>query len=159
MRRDRDRNRYHQDRNKTGSGPQKRSQVDRNNGERRRDNNGRRRDYQDENTGMDLERPGRLSPYPRTLDRLSAPATKRSEQIKLRRYGVIFFDTLAAAKAQIATIKSERPKYDQLNIVIRAESPMDDPELGKFGKVFAGAAWALIHDRRVSDGWYNEPHE
>ena len=43
--------------------------------------------------------------------------------------------------------------------MIRAEGNMEDPELLAIGnvKVFAGTAWALIHDRRVADGWYNEP--
>jgi len=75
-----------------------------------------------------------------------------------RRYGIVFFDTLAAAKNDLLRLQEMARGFDQLNIVIRAEASMDDPELAAIGKVFAGAAWALIHDRRVTDGWYNEAH-
>lgn len=77
----------------------------------------------------------------------------------LRRYAVAIFDTHQAAKADRAALVEQAATVDQLNIVIRAEGPMDDPELTSIGnvKVFAGTAWALIHDRRVADGWYNEP--
>lgn len=74
------------------------------------------------------------------------------------RYGVIFYDTFALAKADLETLAAKKAEFDQLNIVIRAEGDMDDPDLTPYGKVFAGAAWALIHDRRVADGWYNDPH-
>jgi hypothetical protein len=48
---------------------------------------------------------------------------------------------------------------EQLNVVIRAEANMDDPVLLMIPKVkvFAGTAWALIHDRRIADGWYDVP--
>lgn len=83
-----------------------------------------------------------------------------TEPIKVakRRYGIVFFDTLAAAKNDLSRLQDMARGFDQLNIVIRAEASMDDPELAAIGKVFAGAAWALIHDRRVTDGWYNETH-
>ena len=79
-------------------------------------------------------------------------------KVAKRRYGIVFFDTLAAAKNDLPRLQEMARGYDQLNIVIRAEASMDDPELAAIGKVFAGAAWALIHDRRVTDGWYNEAH-
>ena len=70
------------------------------------------------------------------------------------------FETLAAAKADLDKIRSQLSECDQLNVVIKAESTMDDPEILGLGKVkiFAGAAWSLIHERRVADGWYQEPH-
>lgn len=74
-----------------------------------------------------------------------------------KRYGVVFFQTLEEAKSQADKILDKAKEVDQLNIVIRSEANMDDPELCQYGKVFAGEAWALIHDRRVADGWYNEP--
>jgi hypothetical protein len=52
-----------------------------------------------------------------------------------------------------------KQQCDQLNIVIKAEGSMDDPELLNYGKIYAGEAWHLIHKRRETDGWYNEPHE
>lgn len=79
-------------------------------------------------------------------------------KLPARRYGIIFYETLAAAKADISKLQEMARGFDQLNIVIRAEASMDDPELSAIGKVFAGAAWALIHDRRVAEGWYNEAH-
>lgn len=75
-----------------------------------------------------------------------------------KRYGVVFYDTLNGAKEDQPRLLDKAKEVDQLNIVIRAEAPMDDAELLQYGKLYAGAAWALIHDRRVEEGWYNEPH-
>lgn len=75
-----------------------------------------------------------------------------------KRYGVVFYDSLFAAKADLDTLRKKASDVDQLNIVIRAESDMDDQELTKIGKVFAGPAWTLVHERRVEEGWYNNPH-
>jgi len=91
-----------------------------------------------------------------------APKQERPEppfKHVLRRYAVAIFDTHQAAKAERDALVEKASAVDQLNIVIRAEGSMDDPELTSIGnvKVFAGTAWALIHDRRVADGWYNEP--
>lgn len=69
---------------------------------------------------------------------------------------VVFFDNLAAAKTALEDLRKKSNETDQLNIVIRSESSMDDPELNKIGKVFAGAAWTLIHERRVQDGYYEK---
>jgi hypothetical protein len=76
-----------------------------------------------------------------------------------RRYGILFYDTLAAAKADMEGLKAKLGEVDQLNIVLRAEGGMDDPELNALEnvKIFAGAAWTLIHERRVADGWYERP--
>jgi hypothetical protein len=78
---------------------------------------------------------------------------------KLRPYGLVFFDSLHSAKANLADLKEQAAKVGQLNIVIRAEGPIEDAELSQIGKVFAGAAWTLIHERRVQDGWYDSPRE
>ena len=75
-----------------------------------------------------------------------------------KRYGVVFYDTIEAAKEDGTVLLDKAREVDQLNIVIRAESPMDDSQLLQYGKLFAGEAWTLIHERRVEDGWYNEPH-
>jgi hypothetical protein len=83
---------------------------------------------------------------------------KPQKQPPLRNFGLLIYDSFAAAKADLAGIKAAAQKVDQLNIVIRAEGPMDDPELTPFGKVFAGAAWTLIHERRKADGWYEQKH-
>ena len=75
-----------------------------------------------------------------------------------KKYGVVFHDTLAAAKNDIDNMRSTSRGLDQLNIVIRAEADMDDPDLNRVGKVFAGLAWTTIHERRVDEGWYLDPH-
>jgi len=78
----------------------------------------------------------------------------------MRRYGVVFYDNHALAREDAANLLEKSKEVDQLNIVIRAEGTMDDPELLKYGKIFAGEAWHLIHRRRVDDDkWYDEPHE
>lgn len=74
-----------------------------------------------------------------------------------KRYGYVFYDSFHAAKGDIEGIRAKASQVDQLNIIIRAEGDMEDVELNKVGKVFAGAAWTLIHERRVEEGWYNEP--
>jgi hypothetical protein len=70
-------------------------------------------------------------------------------------YGVIFFANFDQAKLQMDQIVAKKSEVDQLNIVIEAEGNMDDPDLVIHGKVFAGAAWTLIHQRRTEDGWYD----
>lgn len=74
-------------------------------------------------------------------------------------YGLAMYDTLAQAKADLETLAQEAKRFDQLNIVIRADANMEDPELMALGnvKIFAGAAWSLIHERRRDEGWYSEP--
>lgn len=93
----------------------------------------------------------------------NAPKKKVAPEIPfqhiVKRYGLAIFDTFQQAKAERAELEEKAKTFDQLNIVIRAEGNMDDPELVSIGnvKVFAGAAWALIHERRKQDGWYDEP--
>lgn len=76
-----------------------------------------------------------------------------------RQYKVVFFDTLVQAKSDLENLKQIAAGCDQLNIVVRAEASMDDAELTAIGKLFCGAAWALIHERRRDAGWYEQPHE
>jgi hypothetical protein len=71
------------------------------------------------------------------------------------RCAAVFFDTFMQAKADLEKLRGEATRCDQLNIVIRQEGDMDDPELSAVGKVYAGAAWALIHERRQQEGWYD----
>jgi hypothetical protein len=73
-----------------------------------------------------------------------------------KKYRVVFFDTLNQAKSDIENLKKLAASCDQLNIVVRAEANMDDLELNQIGKLFCGAAWALVHDRRRGDGWYQD---
>lgn len=91
----------------------------------------------------------------------AAPAVEitRKAPPVMRRYGVIFYDNHAQAREDAATLLEKSKEVDQLNIIIRAEGTMDDPELLKYGKIFAGEAWHLIHRRRVDEKWYDEPHE
>ncbi len=84
-----------------------------------------------------------------------AVAAKSSDKA----YRVAFYDTIAQAKGDVNALRELAAQCDQLNIVVRAEAPMDDAELTSVGKLFCGAAWALIHERRKSDGWYEQPHE
>ena len=76
-----------------------------------------------------------------------------------RTYKAVYFDTLAQAKSDLNNLRELASQCDQLNIIIRAEASMDDPDLTSIGKLFCGAAWTLIHDRRAADGWYSAPHE
>lgn len=78
---------------------------------------------------------------------------------EIKRYGVIFYDTLQAAKADLERIGQQAAGYDQLNVVVRNEASMDDPDFNQMDKVklFAGAAWTIIHERRKEEGWYDSP--
>jgi hypothetical protein len=87
------------------------------------------------------------------------PIALRASTSKVKKYGIQFYETLQSAKADIAKLREAAAQCDQLNIVVRAEPTVDDPELLQIGKVFSGAAWTLIHERRRQDGWYDEPHE
>ncbi len=101
---------------------------------------------------------GQRQPRPQGDAPQAVEVTRKAPPV-MRRYGVIFYDNHAQAREDAATLQAKAKECDQLNIVIRAEGTMDDPELLKFGKVFAGEAWHLIHRRRVDEKWYDEPHE
>lgn len=77
---------------------------------------------------------------------------------KPKTYDVVFYESLHQAKNDMETLAAKAKDVDQLNIVIHAESPMDDPDLLQFGIIYAGEAWTTIHKRRVEEGWYQEPH-
>lgn len=79
------------------------------------------------------------------------------ESHKPKRYGILFFETFMQAKTSKEQITEAARQVEQLNIVIKAEGDMNDPELREFGMVYAGAAWHLIHTRRVDEGWYTAP--
>ena len=73
-------------------------------------------------------------------------------------YRVHFFESFKAAKDAAESILESCNGCDQVNIVIKAEGNMEDPELlGIDAKVavFAGEAWHLIHTRRQEEGWYD----
>ena len=132
-------NQRSQQRNKDRSGKEKSSNRDRNK------NYNRRRRRPNKNKGGNKD--GAQEPRP----------PKPVKHIP-KRYGVVFYDTLNSAKEDGPNLLEKAKEVDQLNIVIRAEAPMDDPDLLQYGKLYAGEAWALIHDRRVEEGWYEVPH-
>lgn len=94
----------------------------------------------------------------KTVARPSAD-TASAAKVQDRRYAAVFYDTLTQAKSDLPRLKEAASNCDQVNIIVRAEANMDDPDLTAIGKLFCGAAWALIHDRRKEDGWYDSPHE
>lgn len=75
-----------------------------------------------------------------------------------RRFGVVFYESHQQAREDSAQLLEKAREVDQLNIVIKAEGTMDDPELLQYGKLYAGEAWYTIHQRRVEEGWYEVPH-
>lgn len=77
----------------------------------------------------------------------------------LKTYAVVFYENHALAREDVPKLQELAKDCDQLNIVIKAEGSMDDPELVAHGRVYAGEAWHLIHRRRTDEGWYNEKHE
>ena len=113
--------------------------------DRGRSNNRRRR------------RPNRSRPKKDGEKSASSTPQPEAKQIP-KRYGVIFYDTFMQAKEDHENLLGKAKEVDQLNIVIKAEGPMDDPELLQYGQLYAGEAWTLIHQRRVEEKWYEEPH-
>lgn len=78
------------------------------------------------------------------------------------RMKVLFYETFEAAYRDKSTIQDTAGDCDQLNVVIDQEGEMNDPQLLSLAdhvKVFAGEAWSLIHKRRQSDGWYDDPSD
>ncbi len=79
----------------------------------------------------------------------------------LKKYNLIFFDTFADAKAAKDHIVELSSECEQVNVVIREEGNMDDPDLiglSRKIKVFAGKAWTTVHERRLSEGWYGSSY-
>ena len=89
---------------------------------------------------------------PNDFSRYNAPDPKKN-------FHILFYDTFPAAKADSEKINSLCTLYDQVNLAIKAEGNMDDPELLGINprvKVYAGAAWYLIHERRMEENWYQK---
>ena len=87
---------------------------------------------------------------------------KRKPGPRNRKYNVIFFETFMEATQNSDKIEALSQGCDQINVVILAEGNMDDPNILDIApnvKLFAGAAWHLIHKRREEDGWYKEEQE
>ncbi|HYX35672.1 MAG TPA: hypothetical protein VE954_21460 [Oligoflexus sp.] len=138
--------------NQQGSGPGSGSgNQDRNRNRRRRGGGGGGNQQGSGGGGQRPQRQAGEAQAPVEIARTAPPV--------MRRYGIIFYDNHAQAREDMANLLEKSKEVDQLNIVIRAEGTMDDPELLKYGKIFAGEAWHLIHRRRVDDKWYDEPHE
>lgn len=74
------------------------------------------------------------------------------------KYGVVFYENTRAALSDLEAIKQKRGEVDQLNIVLKDESQDEDPTLADIGTIYAGSAWALVHERRVAEGWYEKEY-
>lgn len=89
----------------------------------------------------------------------SQPFTEKqsTSSSKPKIYGVLFFETFPEARLAENAINQACFKVDQLNIVVKAEGDMDDKKILSINpkvKLYAGAAWWTIHERRVAEGWY-----
>lgn len=76
----------------------------------------------------------------------------------IKKYNLVFFDTFSEARSSKDRILELAKSSEQVNVVIREEGNMDDSELLALNtriKIFAGKAWASIHERRLTDGWYD----
>jgi hypothetical protein len=83
-------------------------------------------------------------------------------QKALKKYGILFFDTIPSALMAREEILQHCSQCDQLNIAIRAEGSANEAALLALHpniKVFAGNAWWQIHERRKAEGWYDKPQE
>lgn len=95
-----------------------------------------------------------LNPLAESFRNASSSDKKPNES---KFYKVLFFDTFQDAKKSSSRIDESCSGCDQLNVVIKAEGNMEDPDLlgiNQKVKVFAGEAWTLIHNRRLEEGWY-----
>ncbi|MDD9950178.1 MAG: hypothetical protein OXT67_01310 [Zetaproteobacteria bacterium] len=94
------------------------------------------------------------------MSRHQSHTHKKKPPEKLATYKVLFFETIHELLHNRNKIIAAIQDCDQLNLVVRAESDMDNPEVQSIDpkvKLFAGAAWHLIHERRQEDGWYDHP--
>lgn len=71
-------------------------------------------------------------------------------------YDVLFYKTLREAEADQERIRARSAAVDQLNVVVEAEDLTEDYPFADVAELFCGAAWTLIHRRRVDDGWYSD---
>ena len=97
---------------------------------------------------------------PQRQNRSSHSKSGRQRDSQPKKYSVLFYDSFIAAKSDTSAIKDQCQACDQLNVVIKAEGNMDDAELLGIDpkvKVYAGAAWTSIHERRKEEGWYDSP--
>lgn len=92
--------------------------------------------------------------------RQKKPYPKQAKKQVSKVFKVAFYDTFNAAKAQKEEIQNLCASADQINVVIKAEGNMDDPDLlgiDEKVKIYAGEAWTNIHERRQEEGWYDQP--
>jgi hypothetical protein len=119
---------------------------------------GQRQGGRNQKSGKGGQRPQRNDAKPMRIQ-LQPDFKEIPNKHEIRRYGIVFYDTLQAAKADIEQISRQATEFDQLNVIVRNEANMDDPDFNQIEKVklFAGAAWTLIHERRKEEGWYDSP--
>lgn len=71
-------------------------------------------------------------------------------------YDVLFYKSIREAEAHQADIRAKAHLVDQMNVVLEAEDLIEDYSFADAAELYCGAAWTLIHRRRVEDGWYSE---
>lgn len=71
-------------------------------------------------------------------------------------YDVLFYKSLREAEADQQKIRAKASSVDQMNVVLEAEEIIEEYSFADVAELYCGAAWTLIHRRRVEDGWYKE---
>lgn len=85
------------------------------------------------------------------------PAPFKQQAIHLpTTFDVLFYKTLREAEADQPRIRAKAAAVDQLNVVVEAEDLTEDYAFSDVAELYCGAAWTLIHRRRVEDDWYQE---
>lgn len=93
----------------------------------------------------------------RKPERGHKPAPFKQKTIHLpTTYDVLFYKTLREAEADEPRIRAKAAAVDQFNVVVEAEDLTEDYAFSDVAELYCGAAWTLIHRRRVEDGWYSE---
>ena len=94
-----------------------------------------------------------------TDKRKGRPKLDKDAPQEVKRLRMLQFESFDLAKKASERIQQVASECDCVNVVIREEGNMDDPELlglAKQVRVFAGDAWFLIHERRQEEGWYKK---
>ena len=104
---------------------------------------------------------GRVIKPSKRKDKNSNIFEKNRSHIDTKIYKYVVYDTFENAKNDLNNLKDQCKDCDRLDVVIKQEGDMNDKDITAIDKkivIYAGQAWYLIHTRRISQKWYEDPN-